>query len=173
MGVSDDGYSFCTVYQYDLLLLACLLSQHLKYLPAYALAISRHFRAFDVLHSTTSGLEHMPSYVTCSCPLGGACTCLRDVAPHALPHHPSKLLSLILHPITRVHVPYPLDYLKENRSRPYKLQTAFLQVLTRSKTAPLQFLRGPRTYLLHSLNTSYYGPHDVDYIPLGSRVHNP
>jgi hypothetical protein len=57
MGLSDDGYSFCTMYQYDLLLSAHLLSQHLKYLPAYAQAISRHFRAFDVLHSTTSGFR--------------------------------------------------------------------------------------------------------------------
>lgn len=33
-------------------------------------------------------LEHILWHVTCSCPLGGEHTCLRDVAPHAYPTTP-------------------------------------------------------------------------------------
>lgn len=100
-------------------------------------------------------LEHMLWYVTCNRPLGGAHTCLRDVAPHALPHHPSKPLSLILHSVIQVHVPHLLNYVKENRSRLYKLRSVFPQASTRSETLPAaQFCCDPRTHFPHSPTTS-------------------
>jgi hypothetical protein len=106
--------------------------------------------------------------------IGGAHTCLRDVGPHALPHHPSNSLSRLLRSVHRVHVPRLLtsSKIKENHQQLYKLQSVFLQAPTRSETLSHQLCCNTNTNITPSPTIPQHRPHNVNNISIRSRICN-